>query len=112
MNPAKLKDRVTIRSVTQTVDIEGTVIDTYQDAFTRFAEVRPVRGREAYINDQFLSQYEFVVTMRFDGQTKLITDKHEIIYKGQRLRIEAPPINVENMDSELRFFCRVYADGR
>jgi len=112
MNPSKLKDKVIIKALSQTTDSEGTVIDSYSEVFRRFAEVRPVRGREAYINDQFLAEIDFVVSMRFDGDTKNINAKHEIDYKGRRLRLIGEPINVENQDKELRLFCTVYADGR
>lgn len=112
MNPSKLKDKVTVRALTQTTDSEGTVIDTYSDSFKRFAEVRPTRGREPYVNDQFLAEIDLVVSMRFDGQTRNITAKNEITFKGQRLRIIGPPINVENQDKEIRLFCTRFADGR
>ena len=112
MNPAILKDKVTFRKLSQTVDNEGTVIDSYTDSFNRFAQVRPARGREPYINDQFLDIIDFVVSVRFDGQTRALDGKYELIYKGQRLRIEGYPVNVENQDKELRMFCTRYANDR
>lgn len=112
MNPSRLKDRITVRELTQTADAEGTVIDTYTDAFKRYAEVRPTRGREPYVNDQFLDQIDYVVSMRFDGETRDITAKHEVTFKGNRLRIIGSPINVENRDQEIRLFCTRFADGR
>jgi len=112
MNPSKLKDKIIIKELTQTVDDYGTVLDSYAEVFRRFAEVRPTRGREAYINDQFLSEIDYIVSMRFDSDTSSITAKHEIEYKGQRLRLIGVPVNVENQDKEIRVFCTVYADGR
>ena len=113
MNPGRMKDKVPINQLAQTIDAEGTVIDTYTQFIKRFADVRPARGREAYVNDQFLSEIDFVVSMRYDSQTKNITAKHEVDFKGQRLRITSPPINVENRDKELRLFCsRITDSGR
>jgi SPP1 family predicted phage head-tail adaptor len=112
MNPSKLKDKVIVKALSQSVDVHGTVLDSYAEAFRRFAEVRPTRGREAYVNDQYLAEIDFVVSMRFDSDTSGITAKHELEYKGRRLRLIGEPVNVENQDSEIRIFCTVYADGR
>jgi SPP1 family predicted phage head-tail adaptor len=104
------KERVSFEQIVQTRDAEGTVIDTPKFMYKRWATVRPARGREAYVNDQFLPDIEYVVSVRYDSQTKLLTSHDQIRWKGKRLQITSQPINVEERNEEIRMFCTRYGN--
>jgi len=105
INPGALKDKVDVQELTQAAGASGSVVETYTTVFNRYAQIRPVRGREPYINDQRLGEIDLVVVMRYDSKTKAITPKHQLLYKGRILEIDSA-INVEMKDQEVRIYCR------
>jgi len=107
VNPGDLNHKVVIESITETSDSYGGIEESWSEAFKRWANVRPIGGREPYINDQNLAELDLVVTMRYDSSTKTITPKHRLKYKDRYLQIESI-VNVQERDEELRVFCREY----
>lgn len=110
MNPGKLDKRVIIERVNELEDDEGSFYDNWTEYCKRWANVRPVGGREPYINDQRLAELDLVVTLRYDSKTATITEKDRVNYKGRKLEINAM-VNVQEEDEELRLFCTETRDG-
>lgn len=107
MNPGELDKRVTIQHATVTDDADGAPVEGFADGFKRWAKVRPVRGREAYVNDQVLGELDLVIELRYDSKTKNIKNSDRVTYKGAVYEIESA-VNVENQDKEMRLFCVEY----
>jgi len=107
LNSGKLNKKVKVLKPTESSGEYGGTDLTFSEAFKRWAEVRPVSGREPYLNDQKIGQTDYVVTMRYDGKTKTINEQYQISYDGKILEIESI-INVVEEDKEIRFFCVVY----
>ena len=109
MNPGELNKKIQIQALTQNVDAYGSVTAAYSTIFFRWAKVRPVRGREPYVNDQRLAEMDLVVSLRYDSDTRTISAKHRILYGSRELEIVGPPINVEEKNKEIRLFCKELA---
>lgn len=107
MNPGSLNKRIEIQAVTETEDGYGGITEAWATVFKRWANVRPVGGREPYINDQRLAELSLVVTVRYDSSTKTITPKHRIKYGDRYLEIDSV-VNVQEQNQELRVFCNEY----
>ena len=107
MNSGKLNKKVKILKPAESSGDYGGTDLTFTEVFKRWAEVRPVSGREPYLNDQKIAQTDYVVTMRYDSKTKTINEQYQISYDGKILEIESI-INVRETDKEIRFFCLEY----
>jgi len=109
LNGGRLNKKVKVLKPTEASGDYGGTDLTFAEVFAHWANVRPVSGREPYLNDQRIAQTDYVVTMRYDKKTKTINQQYQFDYSGTILEIESI-INVEERDKELRFFCVVY-DG-
>lgn len=104
MKGGQLDKRVKIQAPTETEGEYGGVDEVWVTKYERWANVRPVGGREPYINDQRLPELDLVVILRYDAKTKTITPKNRILYGNRVLEIESV-VNVQEENKEIRLFC-------
>lgn len=105
-----LNKRIKFERVEELHDDQGSFYDHWIQFCKRWANVRPVRGREPYINDQRLAELDYVVTVRFDSKVAQLNEKDRIIYSGRKLEIDSI-VDVEEKHDELRIFCTETRDG-
>lgn len=104
LQAGKLRHYVEVQEQSSVKSAAGGITDQWTKLFDQFAQVRPVRGREAYIADQLLSELSHVVVMRWSSQSSAITVKNRIIYDNRIFQIQNI-IDVEERKIELRFYC-------
>lgn len=102
MRAGKLRHRVTVESLTATDDAYGAPVETWVANSTRWAEVRPLQGRERWAVQQVNAEVTHEVRMRyFPGLQATMRIKH----KGRVLTILAP-INTDERNKELVLPCK------
>lgn len=104
MKSGQLSKRIHIQAPTETEGEYGGVEEVWATKYQRWANVRPVGGREPYINDHRLPELDLVVILRYDSKTKTITPKNRVLYSGRILEIESV-VNVQEENKEIRLFC-------
>jgi len=104
MDIGKLRHRLTIEENTGTTnDGAGNKLPRWEPVATTWAEVKPLRGQEVDIANQFGQEITHRIKMRY--RTDITKEKHRIVFKGRTFHIEYL-INVNEMDRELNVYCR------
>ncbi len=88
MRAARYDKRISIITQSQQVDATGAPYETWTTAFQRWAEFRPSSSNESYINDQFQSEVNGAIAVRYDKQTKAITTKDRILFNNRTFEIK------------------------
>jgi len=107
MRAGKLRKRVQVQALQNTVDNFGSLVEAWATAFSRWADVRPISGKEPYTNEQHLAELNTVVELRYDSQSATITPKHRIKYGERILEIESV-VNIGERNKELILLCYEY----
>lgn len=69
-----LRDRLTFSKREVTADEFGNpVTGEFEDAFTRWAEIKPMRGGEDVLGARLQGTQPILIRVRYDSQTKEIT---------------------------------------
>ena len=96
----KLRHRITFQSPTTTDGDHGGTYETWGDAFTVWASVGPIRGREYWELKKSNSEIEGKIVMRYRED---ITPEKRVMFKGRPLKI----LSVLN-PAERREYLEVY----
>ena len=96
-----LRSQITFQSVTTSKDAYGGVTETWTDYATRYAEIRPMGGREYYQAQQVASDNKWGFKVRYDSLTKNITSKHRIVYGSKIMDIQGEPVNTDERNKEI-----------
>lgn len=73
VEPGKMRERVTFSRRATTDDSYGNAEGAWLDQFTRSARVQPLRGGEQVMADRLTGRQPFVITVRYDAETRTIT---------------------------------------
>lgn len=105
MRAGKLRSRVTIQSPGQGVDDFGMPTqETWTDVITLSAEVKPITGRERWASDWTANIATVAVSIRYPKNVT-IKPNYRVLFEDRILRIDGPPINVDQRNRELVLTC-------
>jgi len=96
-----------------TPDGAGGDAEAWSIAYRARAKVEETKGKEILFADGRKSAATHVITMRRGPWVNtlskvLATNSHRIEYQGRRLRVIAPPVNVEGEGVYYRLYCTEY----
>ncbi len=94
----KMRNRITFEQPVQTQDAAGGLTTIWTAAFTVWAEVKYLDGREYWQAQQANSEAEGRITMRYRAD---VTPDMRIIYGTQTLHILAP-FAADNKNKQMR----------
>ena len=106
MRAGSLRHPVTIQSATETRDAAGGVTKTWADVSDRWAEVKPISGREYLNADRVRADITHVIVIRnYSG----LTSKHRIKFTDngstRYFNIESVR-DMEERDRMMQLFCK------
>lgn len=84
MESGKLRERITIESITETRGAQGDPINTYATFLSAWAEVTPLNGSEVFYGDRVEAIHDHAVKMRFRPG---INPTMQVIHDGKTLNI-------------------------
>lgn len=92
--------RISIQSAATTDDGAGGRYETWSDAFTVWAEVEPMTGREIYVNAQLQSRVDARITIRYKSELSdtQVTAKYRVKNGTRVYNIQA----VRNLDDDMK----------
>lgn len=105
MRIADLRNRVVVQSTSVTLDASGAPEDTWSAVGTRWAQVEPLTGREAFEARSLHSDVDHRITMRYDATVGAATPKHRLLW-GSRAFDILSVVNVGERDEYLEFMAR------
>jgi len=98
----KMRHRIEILEKSVTQNSAGEEVITWSGVGDYWASVEPIRGREFVEMRQGQAEITTRIRMRFrDG----IKATHRVRYDGRLFEIQAPPINVNELNRELDLMC-------
>lgn len=83
MRPGRLNKRADLQMPVEAVDADGQVVQSYQTQFTRWVNVRYLRGGEAVMQARLQSRSPVILTVRDGPETRLITSEWKAIIDGR-----------------------------
>lgn len=83
MNPGDLRHRVVFQSKSVTRNNIGEQVVTWVPYATRWARVKPLRGRELFAAQQTHSTVDTKIVLRFDSTTSAITADMRVVWRGE-----------------------------
>lgn len=86
---AKMRDRITVQSQTQTPDGQGGVSIVWADVISVWAKVEPVSQRERIYSQALQYRRTHKVVMRFNSLTSTITTDMQIIFGSRTFQIKS-----------------------
>ncbi|MDK2986534.1 MAG: hypothetical protein PWQ96_2178 [Clostridia bacterium] len=101
MQIGELRDKVTIQEYIQTPDGYGGFSETWQDKYTVWANIKPLRGREYFEMQKIQSEITHKITIRYRSD---INTSNRIRYKDQILNIKSV-IDIDNRHRYLEIMC-------
>lgn len=101
MRAGRLRRRVVIEQVLETIDAEGQPVKTWSTFTTVQAAVEPMSGREFFDNQQINDETTTRITIRYIPG---VTAKMRVVYDSKYYNIRAI-LNVGERDRELRLMC-------
>ncbi|SHK48897.1 phage head closure protein [Paramaledivibacter caminithermalis] len=101
MKIGELRDRVTIQENILTPDGYGGFSEVWQDKYTVWANIKPLRGREYFEMKKVQSEITHKITIRFRND---INTSNRIKYKGQIFYIKSI-IDIDNRHRFLEIMC-------
>lgn len=100
LQAGKLRERVTIQTVTRTSDGGGGFTEAWANTATVWARVEPLTGREAFEAMQVASTMSHRVVIR----KRTVTPQQRVIWKGKTLRINA--VRPDEIDEAVELYCQ------
>ena len=94
MRSGQLRHKVIIQVLTETRDSMGGVAESWATFQTRWAEVKPITGKERYASAERTGETTHHITMR---HTAGITRKHRILWGARVFDIQSV-INADERD--------------
>lgn len=101
MQIGELRDKVTIQEYIQTPDRYGGFSETWQDKYTVWANIKPLRGREYFEMQKIQSEITHKITIRYRSD---INTLNRIRYKERILNIKSV-IDIDNRHRYLEIMC-------
>lgn len=86
-NPGKLHQRVTFQRETLVPDGMGGGTKSWATYATRWANVRPMSGRERFQAQQVEANSNYRLTVRRDSVTGALTDADRVMWNGATMNI-------------------------
>lgn len=83
MNPGKRDQRVTFQRFTSTDDGYGSTVDTWADYLHRWAEVKPLSGRERDQAQQVENPRNYRITVPRDSGTANLTASDRVVWRSK-----------------------------
>jgi SPP1 family predicted phage head-tail adaptor len=102
----KLRHRITIEQVTETQDIDGSVIETWTTFATAQASIEPVSGREYFAAQSTQAEVTHRIRLRYLSG---VTPKMRVNYNSRIFDILSV-ININERNRELQLMCRESVD--
>ncbi len=82
MRIGKLRHRVTLQSAVDSQESTGAPETTWRDIATVYAEIRPLKGREALIGDGLLAEVDTLITIRWAPYLASLTPKSRVVHQA------------------------------
>jgi SPP1 family predicted phage head-tail adaptor len=98
----KLRHRITIELVTETQDIDGSVIESWSAYATSQASIEPISGREYFAAQSTQADVTHRIRIRYLSG---ITPKMRVNYSSRIFDILSV-ININERNRELQLMCR------
>ena len=88
---AELTKRATFQRPTESRDGDGNLIQAYPDAFTAWANLRPLRGGESILASRMQSRAPAIVTFRTSTQAREVTSEWRVVIDGRIYEAKEDP---------------------
>ena len=103
MKAGKLRHKITVQKVTETLSGFGEPVQTWATFKTLMASVETTGGREFEALAQTHGELSHLIKTRYSSG---ITSKMRVIFKGRTLQIIAPPSNIGETSRTLKILCQ------
>ena len=100
----KLRKKIELQALTETVDDTGGVSDGYSIIAQRFASVEPLNGREFFDGQAYSANLSIRFRLRYDSSLSSIKVTDQVLYDSRTFNIIAI-INTDEMNRELLLMC-------
>lgn len=80
MRIGNLRHRVTLQRAVETQSSTGAPDITWSDIATVYADIRPLKGREALIGDGLLAEVDTLITVRWAPALASLTAKSRVVH--------------------------------
>src|SRR5690606_25995757 len=99
--------RAAMQMPVEDVDLDGQIVQSYATQFTRWVNIRYLRGGESVMQARLQSRSPVILTVRDDAETRLITSEWKAVIDGRvyDFKEDARP-------SEDRMHLEFLAEGR
>ncbi len=101
MRAGRLNKRVTIETLTETVDGSGQAIKSWSEFARPWASIDPINGREYFSGNQVKETMTVKIKIRYQSG---ITNKMRVNHGGKLYNIEGM-VNIFERDKELILLC-------
>lgn len=114
MKAGEFKHRVLFETAVDTVDdTTGEPIRTWQSLGYGMCRVRPLRGRELFIDGGIRDDMDTSIETRYSPELAAMRAKDRATFAGVYYNLSREPIHVEMNHRELQFLCKSgLNDGR
>lgn len=103
MRAGRLRHRITLERESVTRNQFKEEVREWQPYAKRWADVRPLGGKEFWAAQQVIDDLTHEVRLRFMPG---INAKDRVVFAGRVFDIVAPPVNVGERNRELVLMCR------
>ena len=110
MQTGKLRHLIIFQRPVESQNDTGEVTINYQDEYTRYARVSPLRGQEIINAIELESDIDYKIETRYDSALEEITPKWRIKFKNIFIDITSV-INVEERNIKLEILGRNLVNG-
>lgn len=104
MRAGALRHKVTIEQPTNSQDSMGGLTQTWTTYAIRFAEVKPLSGREFFDAQQYAADVNYRIRLRYDDTSKNITPSMRVSWDSRVFDIESV-INRDERNKEIILMC-------
>lgn len=103
---AQANNRIVLQSAVLTADDAGGWIKTWADAFTVWAVIEPMAGREMFISSQLQSRVDARITIRYLADLSSTKDaaKYQVKFGDRLYNLKAVKNLADDMKTEGRSF--------
>lgn len=103
MQAGRLRQRVTLRTFTESQDGFGELIKTWADLATVWAAVLPLRGREYMDSRELQVELSVRILIRYRAD---VTSLMRVVHGVHTYEIVSPPIADATHERQLELMCR------
>lgn len=107
MRAGPMRHRITLQQRSLTADSFGQPLETWSDVTTAWAEIRPLRSKEAELAKQVYPTATHKVFMRY---VAAVGSDWRVVFKGRVFNINEV-LNVNAIGRELRLICSEATGG-